>query len=64
LPHRACRLACFAIGIVVFYLVTRLRFAFFYSLLHQTSELRPGWRLYREQAMRFFKMSLLIGLFC
>ena len=55
-------LACFAIGIVVFYLVTRLRFAFFYSLLHQTSELRPGWRLYREQAMRFFKMSLLIGL--
>jgi len=53
---------CFAIGIFVFYLVTRLRFAFFHCLVTQTREIRPGWRLYREQAMRFFKVSLLIGL--
>jgi len=55
-------LACIAVGIFVFYLVTRLRFAFFYCLVHNSREIRPGWRLYREQAMRFFKVSLLIGL--
>jgi hypothetical protein len=55
-------LACFALCIFIFYLVTRLRFAFFHCLVHQTTEIRPGWRLYREQALRFFKVSLLIGL--
>jgi hypothetical protein len=55
-------LACLAIGIVVYYLVTRLRFAFFHCLVRQTREIRPGWRLYREQAWRFFKTSLLIWL--
>ena len=54
--------ACLAIGIFVFYLVTRLRFAFFHCLVRQTREIRPGWRLYRAQAMRFFKTSLLIWL--
>jgi hypothetical protein len=55
-------LVCFAIGIFVFYLVTRLRFAFFHCLVRQTREIRPGWRLYRAQALRFFKTSLLIWL--
>ena len=55
-------LACLAIGIVVCYLVTRLRFAFFHCLVRQTREIGPGWRLYREQAWRFFKFSLLLGL--
>lgn len=49
------------IGIFLFYLVTRLRFAFFYCLVHQTREIRPGWKLYRTQAMRFFKLNLIIG---
>jgi MFS family permease len=51
-----------AIGIVVCYLVTRLRFAFFHCLVSQTREIVPGWRLYREQAWRFFTFSLLLGL--
>ena len=55
-------LACLAIGIFVYYLVTRLRFAFFHCLVHQIREIRPGWRLYRAQAWRFFKTSLLIWL--
>lgn len=55
-------LACLAIGIVVCYLVTRLRFAFFHCLVSQTREIVPGWRLYREQAWRFFTFSLLLGL--
>jgi hypothetical protein len=56
----AAVLLCLVIGIFVFYLITRLRFAFFHCLIHQTKEIRPGWRLYREEAMRFFKASLIV----
>jgi hypothetical protein len=51
------------LSLVVFYLVTRLRFAFFHCLVHNIKEIRPGWRLYREQAMRFFWLNLGVG-FC
>jgi hypothetical protein len=51
------------ISLVVFYLITRLRFAFFHCLIHNSSEIRPGWRLYREQAKRFFWLNLGVG-FC
>src|SRR5579862_9672581 len=54
--------AAIVIAFLVFYLVTRLRFALFHCLIHQTKEIKPGWRLYREQANRFFKLSLIIGL--
>lgn len=50
------------IGIILFYLVTRLRFAFFHCLVHQTKEIRPGWGMYRAQSMRFFWASLVVGL--
>jgi MFS family permease len=55
-------LVCIAIGIFIFYLITRLRFAFFHCLAHQTKEIRPAWRLYRTQGMRYFIASLIIGL--
>jgi hypothetical protein len=45
----------------IFYLITRLRFAFFNCLIHNTSEIGPGWRLYQTQALRFFGMSLAVG---
>jgi hypothetical protein len=51
-----------SIGIYIAYLLTRLRFALFHCLIHKTTEIRPGWRLYREQAMRFFELSLVVGL--
>jgi hypothetical protein len=54
--------AAIVIAFLVFYLVTRLRFALFHCLIHQTKEIKPGWRLYREQANRFFKLNLVIGL--
>lgn len=59
-------LVCIAIGIFLFYLITRLRFAFFHCLAHQSKLIRPAWRLYGAQAMRFFKASLVVGLifFC
>jgi hypothetical protein len=51
-----------AISIVLFYLITRLRFSLFYCLVYQVKELRPGWTLYREQANRFFLFHLFVGL--
>ena len=55
-------LLALVIGILLFYLVTRLRFSLFYCLVHQVKELRPGWTLYREQANRFFLFNLVVGL--
>jgi hypothetical protein len=49
-------LSCF-----LFYLITRLRFAFFHCLIHNTKEIRPGWRLYRVQAGRFFWLNVAVG---
>jgi len=50
------------IGLLVFYLVTRLRFAFFHCLIHNTHEIRPGWQIYRSQALRFFWLNVMVGL--
>jgi hypothetical protein len=47
----------------LYYLVTRLRFAYFHCLIHNTRQIRPGWRLYRAQAIRFFWLSVAVG-FC
>jgi hypothetical protein len=47
--------------LLVFYLITRLRFAFFHCLVHNVKEIRPGWYFYREQASRFFWMSVVVG---
>ena len=45
----------------IFYLVTRLRFAFFHCLVHNTKEIKPGWRLYAAQASRFFWLNIAVG---
>lgn len=47
----------------IFYLITRLRFAFFHCLVRNTKEIRPGWYLFQEQATRFFWMNVGVG-FC
>jgi hypothetical protein len=49
------------IAIAIFYLITRLRFAYFHCLVYQVKQIAPGWRLYREQAMRFFLLSIGVG---
>jgi hypothetical protein len=53
-----------AIVVVLFlcYLVVRLRFALFNSLTRQDTQLRPGWRLYREESTRFFWLSIVVGI--
>jgi hypothetical protein len=59
--------AFFALALVavilltVFYLITRLRFAFFHCLVHNVKQIRPGWLFYREQATRFFWMNVVVG---
>jgi hypothetical protein len=50
------------IGLVISYLITRLRFAFFHCLVHNIREIRPGWGHYRSAATRFFWMTVVIGL--
>ena len=57
----AAVLAAILLSMVIFYLITRLRFAFFHCLIHNSKEIRPGWRLYRSQAMRFFWMNVAVG---
>jgi hypothetical protein len=48
-------------SLVVLYLVTRLRFAFFHCLIHNSKQIRPGWYLYQSQASRFFWMNVAVG---
>jgi hypothetical protein len=59
----AAVLVTIVVAVVIFYLVTRLRFAFFHCLIRNTSEIRPGWEIYRAQALRFFWLNLGVG-FC
>lgn len=58
----AALLLAIVIGSLVFYLITRLRFAYFHCLVHNTKLIRPGWVLYRVQAGRFFWTNLVVGL--
>ncbi|MGA3334947.1 MAG: hypothetical protein ABSC62_12380 [Terracidiphilus sp.] len=58
----AALLLAFVVAMVVFYLITRLRFAFFHCLVYNMKEIRPGWRLYRTQATRFFWLNVVVGL--
>jgi hypothetical protein len=57
----ACGLLVIVVGVAVYYLVTRLRFALFHCLTTQTKEIGPGWRGYRDQANRFFQLSLVVA---
>jgi len=58
----AAALLAIVLTLVICYLITRLRFAFFHCLIHNTKEIRPGWRLYRAQAARFFRLNVVVGL--
>jgi len=48
--------------LTVFYLVTRLRFAYFHCLIHNTRGIGPGWLFYRDQARRFFQLNVVVGI--
>lgn len=58
----AAVLLAFVIAAFVFYLITRLRFAFFHALIHNTKQIGPGWRFYRAQASRFFWLNIVVAI--
>jgi MFS family permease len=58
----AIAIAAIVLGFLLFYVVVRLRFALFHCLVHQTTSITPGWRLYREQASRFFVFNIVVGI--
>jgi hypothetical protein len=58
----AAVLLAFLIAIFVFYLITRLRFAYFNCLIHNTKEIGPGWRIYSDRASRFFWLNIVVGI--
>lgn len=55
-------LGLLVLGIVLFYVSVRLRFALFDCLIHQTTRIAPGWTRYRYQALRFFLLAIAVGL--
>jgi hypothetical protein len=55
-------IAIFLVGVYCFYLITRLRFAFFHSLVHQTRQIRSSAKLYFVEADHFFTGSMLVWL--
>jgi hypothetical protein len=57
----ACVILLVVLGIALMYVVVRLRFALFHSLMLRSRELAAGWHLYREQAMRFFVLSIVVA---
>jgi hypothetical protein len=59
----AALLLIMLIAIVIFYLITRLRFAYFHCLTSNTTRIAPGWHLYRLPATRFFWLNIVIGIF-
>jgi len=58
----AAVLLAMVLSVWVYYLVTRLRFAYFHCLVHNIKEIRPGWHIYRVQAGRFFWLNVVVGL--
>jgi len=50
------------LSLFIAWLITRLRFAYFHCLVHNTREIRPGWHLYRDRAARFFGMNIVVGI--
>jgi hypothetical protein len=55
-------LLAFVVSMAVYYLITRLRFAYFHCLIHNIRQIGPGWRLYAEQATRFFWVNVVVGI--
>jgi len=57
----AAVLLVIVVVLFIAWLITRLRFAYFHCLVHNTREIRPGWHLYRDRAARFFWMNIAVG---
>ena len=52
------------IWIVIFYLISRLRFAYFDVVLNHGQFIAPAWRKYGNQSRKWTLFKLLLGTFC
>ena len=50
----AMSLLLFVVALLIFYVMTRLRFAYFHCLVSKTRLIKPGWNFYRPHANRSF----------
>ena len=55
-------LLALALILWIWYLIVRLRFAYFHCLVHQIREIGPGWRLHAQPAARMFQFQLVVSL--
>ncbi len=55
-------LMVFLIGILIRYLLIRLRFSYFDCVLRQQDQIGPAWSIYHRQALRYLGLSLLAEL--
>jgi hypothetical protein len=56
----AVSIVAIAIGIVIRYLLIRLRFSFFDCALYEQDAIGPGWAKYHRQALRYLGMSICV----
>jgi hypothetical protein len=54
-------LGALLIGLLIAYVIVRLRFALFHCLVFDTTKIKPGWEMYREQAGRYFWLTIIVG---
>ena len=54
--------AAILLALLLYAIVTQLRFAFFHCVIHESRAIRAGWALYGAQAQRFLAASLLVWL--
>jgi hypothetical protein len=50
------------IGLLVSYLLIRLRFSYFDCVLRQQDQISPAWGIYHRQALRYLGLTVLVGL--
>jgi len=49
------------IGLLIGYLLIRLRFSYFDCVVYEQDQIAPGWRRYHRQALRYLGLSVMIG---
>ena len=59
----AVSLLTIVLSFILYYLITRLRFAYFHCLIHNTNEIGPAGRLYRPQAAALLLAECVVGFF-
>jgi len=49
------------IGLLIGYLLIRLRFSYFDCVVYEQDQIAPGWRRYHRQALRYLGLNVIVG---